>query len=207
MPTLQATRAKARRAPSKRTHPPFPRGARAETVLGFGPARMTGRFSDSERYGREAVFLLSVASQLLLMKERPVHGTEVVLVTAAGQLRSFAGFPFKPERMPRRQSRTTTYRASRVQVNTRCCGWPIVKASAGLVPDGPGSARMRSEPAAGSSAALPPKKRPEGHEPRQRSRAGRAALRSATLRICRGRSPSWPGRLESRPSVRPLTIG
>ena len=37
--------------------------------------------------------------------------------TAAGQSRSCAGFPFKPERMPRHQSRTTTYRGAFVQVN------------------------------------------------------------------------------------------
>ena len=37
--------------------------------------------------------------------------------TAAGQSRSFAGFPFNPERMPRHQSRNTRYRVSPVQIN------------------------------------------------------------------------------------------
>lgn len=65
--------------------------------------------------------------------------------TAAGQSRNFAGFPFKPEQMPRRQSRPTTYRVSRVQVNTRCCGSPFVKTSHMLVHRPLGSARARSE--------------------------------------------------------------
>jgi hypothetical protein len=54
-------------------------------------------------------------------------------LTAAGQSWSYTRFPIKPERMPRRQSRNTTYRASRVQVNKMLWSGVFVNASRGLL--------------------------------------------------------------------------
>lgn len=48
-------------------------------------------------------------------------GTEVVLVYRCGAVPEFRRVPFTPERMPRHQSRPTTYRGSGVQVNKMLC--------------------------------------------------------------------------------------